>query len=738
MKRGFVRQRSRKASRRSISGVEARRAYLLSRYFGLASLGVSSIVVAARLSRKMDSHGSACQRRFGRDVVCAKERVVVVGAGIGGLAAAVELAAEGLGVTVVEKHGVPGGKMREVDAGGARIDAGPTVFTMRDVFEGIFEKAGASLSRLFDREAGRRARPSRLGGGRRTRPFRRYGEDGGRHRRLRRRGRCARIPLFLQPRRRTSTEFWTAPSSARRSRTCPALMWRIGLLNFDDLWRINPYQSFWNAVCRHMSDARLRQLFARYSTYCGASPFSAPATLMLVAHVEQRGVWLVEGGMHRIALALESLARKLGAVFRYGVGSRRGAVGKERRVAASGSRDGERLQADAVVLNADVSAVSAGAARQGRGASGAADPAAQALAFGAHFCLSGGSAGLPARAAHGFLSKRLLCIRVRRHIQAKKAASFACGLFCAQDRDDGGGGNGEGAERFLGIVNAPAQLDAKALSQSEIEECETKTFRLMEACGLTLRPVDGAMARTAPQDFERLFPGTGGAIYGRASHGWMASFQRQGIRSRDAGPLLRGGQRASGAGHSDGGAFGAARVGSVARRLGFDESGCAKWLRLVVYRCVQRRPPLRTDDHRLYRQRVLALLRQPASQPGEADPAQHCSLNVAVYGQGVGRWAMTERCGKALRPSADGLRIGPSSRPLGRDAASHRDQREGADHHGALARDGDARRRRSCPISSPISARAAVTAGRPSRRAPMWRCGSSNPSLSGTEPAIST
>ncbi|MFZ1108197.1 MAG: carotenoid 1,2-hydratase [Rhodomicrobium sp.] len=46
---------------------------------------------------------------------------------------------------------------------------------------------------------------------------------------------------------------------------------------------------------------------------------------------------------------------------------------------------------------------------------------------------------------------------------------------------------------------------------------------------------------------------------------------------------------------------------------------------------------------------------------GEADPAQHCSLNVAVYGQGVGRWAMTERCGKALRPSADGLQIGPSS-----------------------------------------------------------------------------
>ncbi len=45
---------------------------------------------------------------------------------------------------------------------------------------------------------------------------------------------------------------------------------------------------------------------------------------------------------------------------------------------------------------------------------------------------------------------------------------------------------------------------------------------------------------------------------------------------------------------------------------------------------------------------------------GEVDPAQHCSLNVAVYGPGVGRWAMTERCGKALKPQEDGLIIGPS------------------------------------------------------------------------------
>ncbi len=64
-------------------------------------------------------------------------RVIVVGAGIGGLVAALLLATRGFDVTVIERAAKPGGKMRKVDAGAAKIDAGPTVFTMRWVFEEI-------------------------------------------------------------------------------------------------------------------------------------------------------------------------------------------------------------------------------------------------------------------------------------------------------------------------------------------------------------------------------------------------------------------------------------------------------------------------------------------------------------------------------------------------------------------------------------------------------------------------
>ena len=74
------------------------------------------------------------------------DRVIVIGAGIGGLTAALVLAADGLDVTVVERADEPGGKLREATLGSARIDAGPTVFTMRWVLEEILAAAGASLA----------------------------------------------------------------------------------------------------------------------------------------------------------------------------------------------------------------------------------------------------------------------------------------------------------------------------------------------------------------------------------------------------------------------------------------------------------------------------------------------------------------------------------------------------------------------------------------------------------------
>ncbi len=116
--------------------------------------------------------------------------------------------------------------------------------------------------------------------------------------------------------------------------------------------------TLWKALGGHFRDPRLRQLFGRYATYCGSSPFAAPGTFMLVAHAEQEGVWTIEGGMHALASTMRRLAEAKGASFRFGTAVERIEV-ENGRAAAVRIAGGERIDAGAIVFNGDVSALGA-------------------------------------------------------------------------------------------------------------------------------------------------------------------------------------------------------------------------------------------------------------------------------------------------------------------------------------------------------------------------------------------
>jgi 1-hydroxycarotenoid 3,4-desaturase len=312
---------------------------------------------------------------------------------------------------------------------------------------------------------------------------------------------------------------------------------RVGFGNIRALWATRPWQRLWPALGQYFRDPRLQQLFGRYATYCGSSPLSAPATLMLVAHVEQDGVWLVRGGMHEVARALAQVAEKLGAELRYGQ--------HVDELVVSGGKcmgvlldDGQRIDADTVVFNGECGALAAGLL--GTAAMGAVpEVRRESRSLSAiTWCLRTGTRGFPLVHHNVFFAEDYP--REFKAIFAERRVADAPTVYvCAQDRDEDGS-TVEGPERLLVLVNAPADGDRGGLAPEEFASIEQRAFALMAACGLEVdRGTSGVV--TDPSRFNDLFPATGGALYGRATHGAFATFARPGARSRVPGLYLAGG-----------------------------------------------------------------------------------------------------------------------------------------------------------------------------------------------------
>ena len=447
-------------------------------------------------------------------------RIVIIGAGIGGLSAALRLALAGCDVVVCEKAASPGGKLRELAPGGTAMDAGPTVLTMRPVFEAIFHAAGASL------DAHLTLRPLEI--------LARHGwEDG------------SRLDLFAEPARnidaigrfaglaaargyaafaeRAASVFNTLDRPFMRAMepSLVSLTRAAGWRGLGDLWRISPYTTLWDTLGQYFQDARLRQLFARFATYCGASPFEAPATLMLIAHVEQMGVWRIEGGMHRLATVLADLASLRGARFRYDAPVSEILV---RNGHADGVRlrNGEVINADAVICNADLAALP----RLGAALGGVAPAPGRRSLSAVTWAMTAETDGFPLDHHNVFFSSDYAA--EFREMAQGRLARAPTAYLCAQ-----------GQGRLFCLINAPPCGDTTPLSEAEIEECWNKLSARLGRHGLTIKPRDTIV--TGPAEFETLFPGTGGALYGRALRSWRDPFARPAARTKLPGLYLAGG-----------------------------------------------------------------------------------------------------------------------------------------------------------------------------------------------------
>ena len=282
--------------------------------------------------------------------------VLVVGAGMGGMATAVRLAAAGFSVRVLDKSESVGGKMAQVVADGYRFDTGPSLLTMPFVYRDLFAAAGRDLAdyvdllavdpicRYFYPDKGRTVfdassdLPTMLANIDRLNPH-----DG-----------AGFLGLLAYSRRiydATADKFLFNSLSGSLTRDM------LGLVgNPANALKLDPLRTVHQAVSSYVRDPRLRQLFDRYATYNGSSPYRAPATLNIIPYVELgMGGWYSRGGIYALALAYRKLAEEMGVTFSLGApyGVEHIAI-KGRRAVAVNTAGGEHIHADIIVANTDV------------------------------------------------------------------------------------------------------------------------------------------------------------------------------------------------------------------------------------------------------------------------------------------------------------------------------------------------------------------------------------------------
>jgi phytoene desaturase len=477
--------------------------------------------------------------------------VVVIGAGVGGLATAARLAVKGHAVTVLEQGDEVGGKLRTYRRDGFAFDTGPSLFTLPAVYRDLFLKTGGPLEESVDLqplEPAFRYRfadgstvvmpgvdPARcaaaLGaafGGTAEADWRALMQRGG-----------AMWQITREP-------FLQSPLSGLKSVLSLAR-------NPHDIRTVAPFTSLRALGGQYLHDARLVTLLDRYATYTGSDPRLAPAVLATVPYVEQTfGAWHLGGGLGTLADALAARSAERGVTVRLGtpVASIDLSDGRASGVTLD---DGARIEADIVVANADAGQVYgtllAGDPRAARLAKDLAKSPASLAGFVLLLAVKGQTPGIehhnvwfPERYDAEFDD-----IFGSQPRPVQDPTVYACVPDDPLMRPD------SDHESWFVLVNAPRHGDGRDRTvdwsrPGVAEAYADHVLAVLADRGTDLR--DRILWREirTPADYERDVRAPGGSIYGTSSNGSRAAFQRPANASPIPGLFLVGGSAHPGGG----------------------------------------------------------------------------------------------------------------------------------------------------------------------------------------------
>jgi len=274
--------------------------------------------------------------------------ILIIGAGIGGLSAAIHLASAGRQVIIFEKNSSPGGKMSQLKTGGFTWDRGPSVITIRQVFDDLFQSAGRRLDDYLTLEP--------------VEPITRYFyPDGSMLDTTQDLPRMLAQIQKIEPHDVEGYLSFLAYVARLHRITGPVFIysqpptWRSFLqVPFREWFQVDGLRTMDKAIRSYVRSPYLQQFLGRFATYVGASPFLAPATLNVIAHVELNGgVWYPRGGVYQVAAALSRLAIELGVEVHYNSPVTQIQL-KDLNVTAVEIANNELIPASQVISNLDV------------------------------------------------------------------------------------------------------------------------------------------------------------------------------------------------------------------------------------------------------------------------------------------------------------------------------------------------------------------------------------------------
>ena len=239
------------------------------------------------------------------------KKIIIIGAGLGGLSAACRLAKSGFSVTVLEKNESVGGKVNQIESGGYKFDTGASLVTLPHIFEELFEFCGKQLSDYLTFE--------------KLDPICRYfWSDGTVFDASQDLEKTEQQIAKIAPEDVGNFRKYIADAKKKYeiaektflSKSLNELPELLTAKNLPDLMKISSLKTLAKHNANYFKSEKMRQLFNRFATYNGSSPYKIPATFALIPFVEFGfGAWYVRGGIYEIPKALEKLALELGVEF---------------------------------------------------------------------------------------------------------------------------------------------------------------------------------------------------------------------------------------------------------------------------------------------------------------------------------------------------------------------------------------------------------------------------------------